>query len=71
MTNTACELIIYWDKSDGIFVVEVPELPGCIAHGATRGEALTHAEDAIAAWVETAREDGAPIPEPRGRLVFA
>jgi predicted RNase H-like HicB family nuclease len=71
MSNTAYELIIYWEKTDGIFVVEIPELPGCMAHGATRSEALAQAEEAIAAWVETAREDGVPIPEPRGRLVFA
>jgi predicted RNase H-like HicB family nuclease len=71
MNNTAYELIIYWDKADGIFVVEVPELAGCMAHGATRTDAVKNAEDAIADWIQTAQEDGTPVPEPRGKLMFA
>ena len=71
MNDTAYELIIYWDKQDAIYVVEVPELPGCMAHGAKRGEAVANAEDAIAAWIETARQDGAAIPKPRGKLIYA
>lgn len=71
MNDTAYELIIYWDKTDCIFVVEVPELAGCIAHGANRSEAVANAEQAIDAWIQLAREDGLGIPEPRGKLAFA
>ena len=64
-------MIIFWDESDQIFVVDVPELPGCMAHGDTKSEAITQAEAAIDLWIETARQDGIAIPEPRGRLIFA
>jgi predicted RNase H-like HicB family nuclease len=66
------EIIIYWSAEDEAFVAEVPELPGCIAHGATQEEALANAKDAAQLWMDTAREFGDPVPEPRGhRLVFA
>jgi len=65
------EVIIYWSEEDQAFVVEVPELPGCMADGATYQEALANAEVIIQEWIETARELGRPIPEPRGRLVYA
>jgi predicted RNase H-like HicB family nuclease len=65
------EMIIYWSQEDEAFVVEVPELPGCMADGATYQEALAHAEIVIQEWLETARELGRSIPEPRGRLVYA
>ena len=66
------ELIIYWSKTDNSFLVEVPELPGCMAHGSTQEEALGNAKDAAQLWLDTAREFGDPVPEPRGhRLVFA
>ena len=65
------ELIIYWSEKDQAFVVEVPELPGCMADGATYQEALLNAETIIQEWIETARELGRPIPEARGRLVYA
>ncbi len=66
------EVIIYWNAEDSCFVAEVPELPGCTAHGATKAEALANAQDAQALWLDTAREFGDPVPEPRGRrLVFA
>ena len=66
------ELIIYWSAEDKVFVVDVPELPGCAAHGATQEEALASAQQAIQLWLETAREFGDPIPEPKGRrLIFA
>jgi predicted RNase H-like HicB family nuclease len=51
--------------------VDVPELPGCMAHGATRQEAIKNAEDAIKFWIKTAKDDGHKIPQPRGRLVYA
>ena len=65
------ELIIYWSKEDEAFVVEVPELPGCMADGATSAEAVANAQVVIAEWIETARQTGRPIPEPKGRLVYA
>jgi predicted RNase H-like HicB family nuclease len=71
MKESQYELIIFWDKSDQVFVVEVPELPGCMAHGRTKSEAISNAEAAINLWVETAKEDGIPVPEARGRLMFA
>jgi predicted RNase H-like HicB family nuclease len=65
------EVILYWSDEDQAFVAEVPELPGCIADGATYGEALANAEVVIDEWIQTARELGRPIPVPRGRLLFA
>ena len=65
------ELIIYWSRADECFVVEVPELAGCMADGATYQEAVAHAQFAIEQWLETARELGRPIPEPRGKLASA
>jgi len=71
MKNPNYEMIIWWSQEDEAFVVDVPELPGCMAHGATRVAALRHAEEAIAFWIQTAKDDGLPIPEPKGRLVYA
>ena len=71
MNESKYEVILYWDKVDEIFVAEVPELPGCMAHGGTKAEAIKNAEDAINLWLETAQEDGVAIPEPRGRLLYA
>ena len=65
------ELIIYWSKEDQSFVVEVPELPGCMADGRTYAEAVANAEIVIDEWIETARKLGREIPEPRGRLAYA
>ena len=65
------ELIIYWSNEDQAFIVEVPELPGCMADGMTYQEALANVEVIIQEWLETARELGRPIPEPKGRLVYA
>ena len=64
-------IIIYWSQADGAFIAEVPELPGCMADGATYREALAAAEVVIGEWMETAAELGRPIPEPKGRLMFA
>jgi predicted RNase H-like HicB family nuclease len=68
---TKYEIILYWSGEDDAFIAEVPELAGCAADGATRQEALANVEVVIAEWLETARELGRPIPEPRGRLLFA
>lgn len=71
MTETHYELIIYWDAKDKIFVVEVPELPGCSAHGETKKTALANVEKAVRLWIQTAEEDGAVVPQPKGRLLYA
>ncbi len=65
------EVIIYWSDEDQAFIAEVPELPGCAADGQTYQEALAGAETVIREWIETASELGRPIPEPKGRLLFA
>lgn len=65
------ELIIYWSEEDQAFVAEVPELPGCAADGTTYDEAVANVQVVIQEWIETATELGRPIPEPRGRLLFA
>ena len=71
MSENKYESIIYWDQEDGIFVVEVPELAGCKAHGTTKREALESAEQAVALWLETAKSQGKEIPDAKGKLVFA
>ncbi len=66
------EVIIFWSAEDEAFVAEIPELPGCMAHGATQEEALFNAKAAERLWLETAEEFGDRIPSPIGRrLVFA
>ncbi|HBL15159.1 MAG TPA: hypothetical protein DD379_27955 [Cyanobacteria bacterium UBA11162] len=65
------ELIIYWSEIDQAFIVEVPELAGCAADSETYQEAVQNAEVVIQEWIETAQELGRPIPEPKGRLLFA
>jgi len=65
------EIIIYWSKDDQAFIAEAPELPGCAADGATYEEAVRNIEVVINEWIETARELGREIPEPKGRLVYA
>ena len=65
------EMILYWSKEDNRYLVEVPELPGCMADGKTREEAVRNAEIVIAEWIEVAQEDGREIPEPRGKLMYA
>lgn len=65
------ELIIYWSIQDGAFIVEVPELPGCMADGDTYENAVANAKQVIEEWIETAREMGREIPEPKGRLMYA
>ena len=66
------EIIIYWSNEDNVFIAEVPELPGCIAHGKTPEKALKNAKEAIQLWIDTAKEFGDSIPKPKGeRLIFA
>jgi predicted RNase H-like HicB family nuclease len=65
------EMIIYWSDEDNAFIVEVPELPGCMADGKTYQEAVANAETVIQEWIETAKELGRSIPEPKGKLMYA
>ena len=65
------ELIIYWSRADESFVVEIPELPGCMADGASYEEAVANAQTVIQEWLDAARALGRPIPEPRGKLAYA
>ena len=64
------EIILYWSDEDQTYVAEVPELPGCMAHGKTRESALAEVKTAIQLWIDTAREFDDPIPEPRGRRLM-
>ena len=65
------EIIMYWSNEDEAFIAEVPELPGCMAHGESQEDALASIKEAMRLWVDTAREFGDPVPEPRGRLMYA
>ncbi len=66
------EILIYWSNEDQVFLAEAPELPGCSAHGETEELALENVKEAIRLWIDTAREFGDPIPEPKGRrLMYA
>ena len=65
------EIIIYWSNEDQSYIAEVPELPGCAADGVTYQKALRNVELIIKEWIETAKELGRPIPQPKGRLLFA
>jgi predicted RNase H-like HicB family nuclease len=71
MTLIRYELIIYWSDEDQSFIAEIPELPGCMADGATYKEAVDNIEVVIQEWIDTAKQIGRPIPEPKGRLIFA
>jgi len=66
------EIILYWSREDQVFVAEVPELPGCMAHGNSQEDALANINQAIGLWIDTARELGDPVPEPKEqRLMVA
>ena len=65
------EIILYWSHEDEAYIAEVPELAGCMADGPTAKEALHNVEQIIQEWIETARELGREIPEPKGRLRYA
>lgn len=66
------EIILYWSDEDQVFIAEVPELPGCVAHGDTQRAALQHVNDAMTLWLDTARQLGRPLLESKGRrLAYA
>jgi predicted RNase H-like HicB family nuclease len=71
MSKYKYEVIIYWSDEDQAFIAEVPELPGCAADGETHEEVLENLEIIMDEWIETAQEMGRPIPEAKGRLMFA
>ena len=65
------ELIVYWSEADDAYIAEVPELPGCMADGATYEETVKNVQVIIAEWIETAKASGREIPTPKGRLLYA
>ena len=65
------EIIIYWSQEDDAFIVEVPELPGCMADGTTYDEAVANAQVIINEWLETASQQKRLIPQLKGRLAYA
>ncbi len=67
---TKYEIIIYWSAADKIFVAEMPELKGCIAHGDTQDEALKEIKVVAQEWLAIAKEKGWQIPEPKGKLMY-
>jgi len=64
------EVIIYWSDEDQVFIAELPELPGCMAHGESQESALKNAQEAIQLWIDTANEFGEPVPVPKGRRLM-
>ncbi len=65
------EIIIYWSEEDNSYIAEVPELPGCMADGKTYDEVMKNVQVIMNEWIETARETGREIPEPKGKLMYA
>ncbi len=65
MEDIHYSMIIQWDEDDKIFVVSVPELPGCMTHGKTYEEAVKQGKEAIEGWLNVARDLSWPIPAPR------
>jgi len=65
-------MIIYWSNEDQVFIAEIPELPGCVADGDNPSDALGNCQEAINLWLDTAREFGRKIPQPKGKqLIYA
>ena len=64
-------IVLTWSKQDGAFVAEVPDLPGCMAHGDTQQSALDQVQQAMDLWIGTARDLGRPVPEPGNRPLTA
>lgn len=65
------EIIIYWSNADNVFIAEIPELKGCVAHGETQDEALKEVSLVVNEWIEIAKENCWDIPVPKGRLIYA
>ena len=71
MNASIFAVLLYWSDEDEAFIAEVPELAGCMADGPTYQAALANVEVIIQEWMETAREMGRRIPEPKGKLMYA
>lgn len=67
---THYEIILYWSKQDQVYIAEAPELPGCMAHGESQELALANIQQAVQLWLDTAKEFGDAIPEPKGRRLM-
>jgi len=65
MENFEYENVVYWSKDDNVYIIEIPELPGCMTDGRTYKEAINNTTIIIKEWIETARELGRNIPKPR------
>jgi len=64
------EILIYWSQDDQEFIAEVPELPGCMAHGPTQEKALANIRKAMKLWIKAAKKFGDPVPEPKMRRLM-
>lgn len=71
MKNSRYELIVYWSDEDDSFIAEVPELSGCVADGNSYSDVVKNVEIVIQEWIETAKELGREIPQPKGKLMYA
>ena len=71
MRSHKYQICIYWNSADKSFIAEVPELPGCMADGATQNEALNNAQVIMQEWIDTAKSLKRPIPKPKGKLIYA
>ncbi|MDP8262467.1 MAG: type II toxin-antitoxin system HicB family antitoxin [Candidatus Ancaeobacter aquaticus] len=71
MNKYKYEVLIYWSKDDNAYIAEVPELSGCMADGSSYESALKNVEVIIKEWIETAKNAGKPIPDPKGKLMYA
>ena len=69
--NPRYHINLFWSDADGCWIADVPDLKSCSAHGRTPAEAAAEAEQAIALWLETARDEAIPIPQPRYRPAAA
>lgn len=58
-------MLIRWSDEDQAYLVTIPELPGCITHGATYEEAVRQGQDAIETWIEGALAVNLPVPPPQ------
>ncbi len=58
-------MVIQWSDEDDVYIVTVPELPGCRTHGETYEEAIQQGKDAIESWIDANKYWGRPIPEPQ------
>ena len=60
-------IVVYWSDEDRVWIAEAPDLEPCAAHGDTPEQAVAELQVAMEGWLEVARQEGYPIPEPRFR----